>query len=124
MSPATDTLVSLNIGQLASAISQTPDPGAFLAQLAASVAAHAPDAAHQGRWLYAVKRTCEITLTKVRDVLIEYVHAQPGTYDGFVVYTRAGSRAVDYDRLHTDYPDVYDELVRTGKPTFAVKYVS
>jgi hypothetical protein len=116
--------VTLNIASLAASIAATPDPGAFVAQLVSAVAAHSVDAAHQGRMLSTIKSMCDNTLKLVRTALLGFVGEQPGSYDGFVIYERDGSRTVDYDKLRAEYPDAYAELVRVGKPTLVIKYVS
>lgn len=115
---------TLNVASLAAQIAQTPDPGAFLAQLVPAVAAHSDNAAGQGRMLSAVKGICDSTLKRVREALLSYVSNSPGTYDGFVIYERAGSRTIDYDKLQAEYPDAYDELVRIGNPSLTVRYAN
>lgn len=124
MTTSTSEPVTLNVGSLAAAIADTADPGAFVAQLVVAVAAASHDAAQQGRLLSTIKTACDSTLKRVRTSLLSFVGDAPGVYEGFVVYERAGSRTVDYDRLKAEYPDAYTELVRTGKTTLAVKYVS
>lgn len=124
MSTTATTPATLNVASLAAQIADTPDPGAFVAQLVAAVAAHSANAADQGRMLSTVKGVCEGVLKRVREALLSFAGNSPGTYDGFVIYQRSGSRTIDYDKLQAEYPDAYDELVRVGKPSLAVRYAN
>ena len=63
-------------------------------------------------------------LKRVRAALLASIGENPGTYEGFEVAQRGGSRSVDYARLEEEYPEIYDEVVKIGAPTLVVKYGS
>lgn len=113
---------TIDLNSLAAQIAASPDPGAFISQLAMSVAAQSSSAAAQGRMLSMLKGNCERTLKAVRGVLLDSVDEEPGSYDGFVIFSGAGKRAIDYDKLHQRYPAIYSELVSIGTPSLSVKY--
>lgn len=112
----------LNPNDIAAAIAASSDPIALLNHVVLAVAARAETAAEQGSRLNAVQTTCAAMLRRVRETLLASVGETPGDYRGFHITVRAGARAVDYDRLRDEHPDVYDEVVRVGSPTLVVKY--
>ncbi|MFA5709938.1 hypothetical protein [Mycolicibacterium sp.] len=112
----------LDLTQMADALAATPDPAAVLSQLVLAVASRSATAAQQGRVLSVVHNACASMIKSVREALLSAVNKTEGTYAGFTVSTRAGSRSLDYARLETEYPDVYDELVTVGAPSLTVKY--
>lgn len=112
----------IDLADIVSAIAATPDPAGVTAQLVTAVAARAESAAAQGQTLAAVKTACDRVLKLVRDALLDSVDSVPGAYEGFVVFSRSGSRTLDYDKFKSRYPDAYRDLVRTGKDVLSVKY--
>lgn len=119
---ALSPMPTVDMGSLAAQIVAAPDPAAFISQLVLSVAAQSPTAAKQGQLLSMIKSSCERNLKAVRAALLEAVDEEPGSYDGFVIFSRAGQRGLDYDLLHKRHPAVYDELVKVSSPSLSVKY--
>lgn len=65
------------------------------------------------------KRTKDISAA-----IIASVNGLEGAYDGFTVVKVDGRSSVDVETLHSDYPDVYDKVVRWGNPYFTVRIPS
>jgi len=61
-------------------------------------------------------------LKRVRGALLASVDETPGSYSGFEIVARSGSRRVDYDRLQGEYPEVFGDVVTVGSPTLVVRY--
>ncbi|MFZ2240566.1 MAG: hypothetical protein WAV90_13715 [Gordonia amarae] len=120
--PVAEAQSAVDIDYVAAAIAAAPDPAAITAYLVQSVAVRAPSAAAQGQLLSAVKTACDRVLKAVRESLLSSIDSEPGVYEGFVVFSRSGSRTIDYDKLQARYPDAYDELVRTGNDVVSIKY--
>jgi hypothetical protein len=112
----------LDFNDIAGAIAASPDAAALLSHLVLAVASRAVDAAGQGHILSAVHGTAASMLKAVHEALLASVNEAPGVYDGFTIYSKNGSRSVDYTRLEAQYPDVYAEIVKVGSPSLAIKY--
>lgn len=115
---------AIDPNSLAASISASSDPVALLSHVVLSVAAREASAAEQGQVLSAIQAACAAMLKSVREALLTAVAETPGEYAGFTVVSRAGSRTLDYNRLETEYPDVYSEMVRIGAPSLSVKYTN
>ena len=112
----------LDVNTVAATIAAAEDPAALLTHLLLLVSARAAPAPEQGALLAKVSDGCTDMLRRVRAALLASVEQSPGTYPGFEVIARAGSRRVDYDQLQAAYPDVYDAVVAVGAPTVMVRY--
>ena len=107
---------------VAAAIAASADPAAVLTHVVLAVAGRAANAPEQGVLLSKVQAGCADMLKRVRAALLASIGENPGTYEGFEVAQRGGSRSVDYARLEEEYPEIYDEVVKIGAPTLVVKY--
>jgi len=112
----------LDINGVAAAIAGSADPAALMTHLLLLVSSHSATAPEQGVLLSKVSEGCADMLKRVRGALLTAVDEAPGTYGGFDVVARSGSRRVDYTRLEAEYPDVFNEVVTVGNPTLVVRY--
>lgn len=114
----------LDINGIAAAIAGSADPAALLTHLLLAVSARSATAPEQGVLLSKVSDGCADMLKRVRTALLASVDEAPGSYKGFEVVARSGSRRVDYGRLQEEYPDVFGEVVTVGNPTLVVRYTA
>lgn len=119
--PASAPAAVLDPDDIAAAIAASADPAALLTHVVMAVAARSATAPAQGALLTKVQSGCADLLKRVRAALLAAVDSAPGSYEGFEVTARAGSRSVDYTRL-AEHPDVYAEVVRVGAPSLVVRY--
>lgn len=112
----------LDINGIASAIANSADPAALLTHLLLLVSSHSATAPEQGALLSKVSEGCSDMLKRVRGALLASVDETPGSYSGFEIVARSGSRRVDYDRLQGEYPEVFGDVVTVGSPTLVVRY--
>lgn len=118
----------LDLDSLAEALSSTADPASALAALVLCAAEKSATAAKQGQVLSTVEAACKQMLKNVRAALLASVvdaahpDGRPGVYDGFTITAKAGSRSLSYTDLEANYPDVYQELVRVGRPSLVLSY--
>lgn len=118
------TATPLDINGIASTIAASDDPAALLTHLLLAVSSRAATAPEQGALLSKVSDGCADMLRRVRSVLLASVGEQPGAYNGFEVFTRAGSRRVNYERLQKEYPEAFNDVVTVGSPTTVVRYAA
>ena len=113
---------ALDINGIAAAIAGSADPAALLTHILLLVSSRSATAPEQGILLSKVSDGCADMLKRVRVALLTAVDEAPGSYDGFDVVARSGSRRVDYNRLQDEYPEVFGDVVTVGNPTLVVRY--
>ena len=120
--PPVPHIQPLDINGIALAIANTADPAALLTHLLLLVSSHSATAPEQGALLSKVSEGLADMTKRVRGALLTSVGETPGTYNGFEIVARSGSRRVDYDRLQGEYPEVFGDVVTVGSPTLVVRY--